>query len=166
MALPTIKHYSFLDYTATIKSSRGTGLSVKLGGSQSYLGKISVSQENNNITKITDVTGSTVYGYSNDHSGSVTFEISFAAEAFENLLAFVRQKYIEDPTNWKDATFAIDIYKAGNSTQPIVSCMGCMLKKRPDWEVTKDVGTRTYEFYVAQIEERAVFELEISSSTL
>lgn len=159
MATPQVKHYSLLDYIIVITTVSGQGLTVTLGGSQSYLGRVTVQREKANITKTTDVTGSTVYSFSNDHSGTVSLELSFVSTALDSLLKLIREKYLEQPTAWKDATFNIDITRSGSSSAPVVSLMGCMLSKYPDWEVSAEVGTRTYEFLVAQIEERTFDEI-------
>ena len=160
---PKVKHYSLLDYTATIKTAVGTTLTVTLGGAQSYLGKISVIQEAANITKNTDVSGSTVYSFSNNHSGTVTFELSFVAEALDQLIKFIKEKYVDEPSSWKDATFTIDITRAGASS-PAISCEGCMLTKRPDWETVAEAGMRPYEFVAAKITERSLEEQDLSST--
>lgn len=166
MASISVKHYSLLDYVATIKpTDPNLAIVAVLGGSQSYLGRITVEQDVDNITKTTDATGSTVYSFSNDLSGTISFEISFVAGAVETLLSFVKSRYNNNPNLWKEATFTIDITKAGEAGQPVISCMHCMLKKRPNWSVEKDVGMRTYEFFVARIEERTIEDLTMSTST-
>lgn len=165
MAAPTYSHYSLLDYTATIKLVKDTTnndaiFKVELGGSQSYMGSIKVSRDKENVTRTTDATGSTVYSFSNSHAGSVEFELSFVSTAMDALIKMVTTTYLNSPANWKNATFNIDIARAGYSSQPIISLMGCMLKKIPDWEVSGEPGMRPYEFEVAQIEERTITELQ------
>lgn len=160
---PKVKHYSLLDYTATIKTVVGTTLVATIGGAQSYLGRISVTQEAANITKNTDVSGSTVYSFSNNHSGTVAFELSFVAEAMDTLIGFIKERYVDEPSSWKDATFTIDITRAGSSS-PAISCEGCMLTKRPDWETLAEVGVRSYEFVAAKITERSLAEQDLSST--
>lgn len=154
------KYYSLLDYTFTITAvdadSNSTFASVTLGGTQGYLGGATIVGKTDNITQQSDATGGVIYEFSNDHTATITFELSFVATALDNLLKFIRESYVITSTgavdSWKKATFTIDVFKIG-LTGPIVSNMGCMLRRIPNWEVEATSGTRTYEFYVAKKEE-------------
>ena len=169
--MANVKTFSLLDHTVSFALSNKSNLffkeangtmsnSMSLNALGSFLGKISVTKDEPNITKTADATGGVVFSYSHNHSGKCEFEFSYVSEYVLKLLTALYDKYVGSnaPENWRKVMLDITISAKSSPTDPTVDtgivawCSGCYLEKMPDLEIGSDVGTRTFSFLVADVQ--------------
>jgi len=148
-----VKQYSLLDFSLSITFKKIT-YNIPVGGIGSYLGSIKISKATDNITKTVDATGSGIFAYSHDHSGTVDIEISQVSVDVAKIINNVMDYYqsVEDG-NWKKGLVGISIMKNGDK---IMDATDCMLLKMPDLELGAEVTTRTFSFAAIEIREHAI----------
>lgn len=146
-----VKKYSLLDYTVTLGID-GTSESISLGGKGSFLGSISVERDTPNITKTVDATGSGVYAFSADNSGTITFNLTYISNAANEIMNKLVGKYHATNVNaWKDnSSLTITIMK---DDRPVIVAKHCMFAGLDSLELGPEVPTRNYPFLAMEISE-------------
>lgn len=162
-----VKTYSLLDHTISFTFLDPTVVdfngkrSLELTTLGSFLGKVTVSKTEANVTMNADVTGGVVFNYSHNHSGKCEFEFSYVSEYTLKLLKALYDKYVgtDAPNNWRKAMVDIVISSKASPTAAdatgqgvVVSCSNCYLDKLPDLDLGAEVGTRTFTFLVADVQ--------------
>jgi len=149
----SVKQYSLLDFSLSI-TFKGSRYNIPIGGIGSYLGSIKVSKSTDNVTKTVDATGSGVYAYSHDHSGTVDIEISQVSEQVGTIIKKI-MNYYHSQTNgdWKKGIVGISLMKNGSK---VIDATDCMLTKMPDFEASAEPGTRVFIFASIEIREFAI----------
>jgi hypothetical protein len=151
----SVKQFSLLDYTLSIYAkstdgrTRGRSLNIPIGGSGKYLGSIKFTKSTDNVSKTVDATGAGVFGFTNDHSGTVDIEISQVSDAIKQILFRLANSYHNN--NWKNTMVDIVMFK-GSGTK-VIEATNCMLVRMPDLEVASEVATRTFSFVAMEIKE-------------
>lgn len=151
-----VKQYSLLDYSLSIYphgSNSENALNIPIGGLGRYLGSIKFSKSTENVSKTVDATGSGVFSYTNDHSGTVDIEISQVSEQISTIITQIAEKY-NDGTNYFGTNVLLDIVMSKNNT-PIIEATNCMLVKMPDLVIANEPATRTFSFLSMEIKEKA-----------
>lgn len=148
-----VKQYSLLDFSLSITFKKNR-YNIPIGGVGSYLGSIKVAKATDNITKTVDATGSGVFAYSHDHSGTVDIEISQVSNKVATIINRA-MKWYHSETNgdWKNGLLDIVIMKNGRK---VLDATSCMLTKMPDLEIGNEVAMRTFSFQAIEIREYAV----------
>lgn len=146
-------HYSLLDFTVNITST-DLGINLSIGGQKgSFFGGVTVAREKANISKNVDDTGSGVFNYSANNSGTLSLVLNQLSEQVNTIINNIASKY-HDPDNqaWKKATFGIEIFKAGID-KPVVSASFCMLEQVPELGIESEASNRTFVFLAMEISE-------------
>ena len=153
----SVKQYSLLDYTMTITSkSTGITYNIGIGGIGSYLGSITVAKSTDQITKTVDATGSGVFSYSHDHSGTIDIEVSQVSNTVNQIIENIMNYYYsETQGDYKKGLVDIEIFRNGVKA---VDATGCMLSKMPDLAIGSEVAMRTFSFLAIEIREHATGE--------
>jgi hypothetical protein len=149
-----MKQYSLLDYNISI-TAKTTGItySIPVGGIGSYLGSITVAKSTDQISKTVDATGSGVFSYSHDHSGTIDIEISQVSEKVGDIINKIMDYYHSETIgDWKKGLVDIEITKIGQS-KPVIDASDCMLVKMPDLAIGAEVAMRTFSFVAIEIRE-------------
>ena len=149
----SVKQYSLLDFSLSI-TFKNDRYNIPIGGIGSYLGSIKVSKATDNISKTVDATGSGVYAYSHDHSGTIDIEVSQVSDVVAKIIKKA-MNYYHSQTNgdWKKGLVGITIMKNGTK---VIDATDCMLTKMPDLELGAEVGMRTFSFASIEIREFAI----------
>lgn len=149
--MPT-KLYSLLDYSVSIQFKGQTNaIKIPLGGMGSYLGSISISKANANITKTVDATGSGIFSYSADNSGSITVELSYLSIKVQEIInRIISRYYSNNGTDWKKTLLDITISK---NNQVIIEATDAMLEGTPELSLSSEVGMRSFVFQCIEIKE-------------
>lgn len=149
--MPT-KLYSLLDYSVSIQFKGQTNaIKIPLGGMGSYLGSISISKENPNITKTVDATGSGIFSYSANNSGTITVELSYLSIKVQEIInRIISRYYSNNGTDWKKTLLDITISK---NNQVIIEATDAMLEGTPELSLSSEVGMRSFVFQCIEIKE-------------
>ena len=148
-----VKQYSLLDFSISITFKKKT-YNIPLGGFGSYLGNISISKNTDNISTTVDSTGSGVFSFSADNSGTIEIEITQVSDKISQIIQNMQNYYQSTVSgDWKNALVDITIHK---NAIPIIEATNCMLVKMPDWTAGPEVSTRTYSFSAIEIREMPV----------
>lgn len=147
-----VKLYSLLEFTVSVKfKNQPTAVNIPLGGYGSYLGSISISKEAPNITKNVDTTGSGIFSYSANNSGTITVELSFLSIKVQELINRIISRYYSvNGTDWKDTLLDITISK---NNQVVIEATDCMLEGTPELTLGSDVANRSFVFQAVEIKE-------------
>ena len=147
-----VKLYSLLEYTVSVKfKTQPNAINIPLGGMGSYLANISISKENPNIAKTVDATGSGIFSYSANNSGTLTVELSYLSIKVQELInRIVSRYYSVNGTDWKKTLLDITISK---NNQVIIEATDCMLEGLPELTLGAEVGNRTFVFQCIEIKE-------------
>jgi len=150
-----VKQYSLLDFSLSIDSKvDGITYNVPIGGIGSYLGSIKVAKSTDNVSKTVDATGSGIFAYTHDHSGTVDIEISQVSEKVGQIINKIIDYYhSETQGDWKKGLIDITISK--NNVAYLVAT-DCMLTKMPDLEMGAEAGMRTFSFASIEIKEKGL----------
>lgn len=149
--MPT-KLYSLLDYSVSIQFKGQTNaIKIPLGGMGSYLGSIGISKESANITKTVDATGSGIFSYSANNSGTITVELSYLSIKVQELInRIISRYYSNNGTDWKKTLLDITISK---NNQVIIEATDAMLEGTPELSLSAEVGMRSFVFQCIEIKE-------------
>lgn len=148
-----VKQYSLLDYAISIKSSDiiGGSIDIPIGGRGSYLGSVTVSRNTANITSEVDATGSGVFSFSADNSGTLTFNLSYVSDTAMTIINSIVSKYRDPDTQaWKTAMVDIVI---SNAQGPVITAKSCMLQGSEDLNLSPEVPRRDFVFLAMDIDE-------------
>jgi hypothetical protein len=146
------KLYSLLEYTVSVKfKSQTNAINIPLGGMGSYLGNIAIAKETPNITKNVDVTGSGIFSFSANNSGTITVELSYLSVKVQELInRIISRYYSTNGVDWK--TTLLDITISRNN-MVIVEATDCMLDGLPELTLGAEVGKRTFVFQCINVKE-------------
>ena len=146
------KFYSLLDYAVSIKfKNQSSAVNIPLGGVGSYLGSISISKETANITKTVDATGSGVFSYSANNSGTITVELNFLSIKVQELVNRIISRYFAANGNkWKETVLDITISK---NNEVVIEATDCMLEGAPELSLGAEVANRSFVFQCIEIKE-------------
>jgi hypothetical protein len=159
-----VKLYSLLEYTVSIKFKNvPNAVSIPLGGMGSYIGSIAFTKDAPNITKTVDTTGSGIFSFSANNSGTVTVEISYLSVKVQEMInRIIARYYSANGTDWKTTLLDITISK---NNETIIEATNCMLQGLPDLTLGAEVGMRTFVFQAIEIKEHtATTALEAAMS--
>lgn len=147
------KQFSLLDFSISI-TWKNVRYNLPMGGAGSYLGSISVTKSTDNITTTVDATGSGVFNFSADHSGTVEIELSQVSDKINEIINKMANYYHSQRAgDWKNALVDITISKNGVA---LVDATSCMLTKMPDLSIQPEVQNRTFTFSAIEIRELQV----------
>lgn len=147
-----VKLYSLLEYTVSVKfKSQPNAINIPLGGMGSYLGSISIAKENANIQKSVDVTGSGIFSYSANNSGTLTVELSYLSVKVQELINRIVSRYhATNGSDWKNTLLDITISK---NNRVILEATDCMLEGLPELTLGAEVAKRNFVFQCIEIKE-------------
>jgi len=149
----SVKQYSLLDFALSITFKKRE-YDIPVGGIGSYLGSIKVAKATDNISKTVDATGSGIFAYNHDHSGTIDIEISQVSTKVGEIINQVMEYYqSETEGKWKEALISIVIKKNGKK---VIDAPDCMLTKMPDLDISPEAGMRVFSFAAIKIREFAI----------
>jgi len=150
--MATTKLYSLLDYTVSIKfKGQPNAVNIPVGGMGSYLGSINVAKESPNITKTVDSTGSGIFSYSANNSGTLTVEISFLSIKVQELInRIISRYYAPNGTEWKKTLLDITISR---NNRVVIEATDAMLEGAPELVLGPEVANRSFVFQCIEIKE-------------
>lgn len=147
-----VKLYSLLEYTVSVKfKKQSNAVNIPLGGMGSYLGSITTSKEKPNIQKTVDDTGSGIFSYSANNSGTLTVELSYLSVKVQELInRIVSRYYAVNGTEWKQTLLDITISK---NNEVVVEATDCMLEGLPELQIGPEAAKRSFVFQCIEIKE-------------
>lgn len=146
------KLYSLLEYSVSVQfKNQANAVNIPMGGMGSYLGSISVTKDAPNITKTVDATGSGIFSYSANNSGTITVELNFLSVKVQELInRIISRYYSTNGTEWKKTLLDITISK---NNQVVLEATDCMLEGTPELNLSADVPNRSFVFQCIEIKE-------------
>lgn len=150
--MANVKLYSLLEYSVSIKfKNQQNAVDIPLGGMGSYLGSISISKDGANITKTVDATGSGIYSFSANNSGTIAVELSYLSVKVQEILnRIISRYYSTNGTDWKQTLLDITISKAN---QVVIEATDCMLEGAPELTIGPEAAQRSFTFLAIEIKE-------------
>lgn len=147
-----VKLYSLLDYSVSVKfKNQANAVNIPIGGMGSYLGSLVIAKENPNISKTVDVTGSGVFSYSANNSGTLTVELNFLSIKVQEIInRIIARYYSPNGTEWKNTLLDITISK---NNVVVIEATDCMLEGAPELNLSAEVANRTFVFQCIEIKE-------------
>lgn len=147
-----VKLYSLLEFSVSVKfKNQPNAVNIPLGGMGSYLGSISISKDAPNITKTVDATGSGIFSFSANNSGTITVELSYLSVKVQELInRIISRYYSSNGTDWKQTLLDITISK-GNEV--IIEATDCMLEGTPELGIQPEAAMRSFVFQAITIKE-------------
>lgn len=147
-----VKLYSLLEYSVSVKfKNQANAVNIPLGGMGSYLGSISISKDSPNITKTVDATGSGIFSFSANNSGTITVELSYLSIKVQELLnRIISRYYASNGLEWKKTLLDIVITK---NNEAVIEATDCMLEGTPELSIGPEAAMRSFVFQAITIKE-------------
>lgn len=148
----SVKLYSLLEYTVSVQfKDQANAVNIPLGGMGSYVGSIAIAKESANITKTVDATGSGLFSFSANNSGTLTVELSYLSIKVQELInRIVSRYYAANGVDWKTTLLDITISK---NNQVIIEATDCMLDGLPELTLSAEAARRSFVFQCIEIKE-------------
>lgn len=143
--------YSLVDYVLTIsipqKLRTALGITtISVGGEGSYLDNFNIEQRNDTWETTGDNTGSWIHTKSYNRVGDASLTLNMLSEQVTQLTRLFNIYFSSEQL---DEGVTITLSDASSNT--VVTCIDCYVKKIPGLSIQASPGTRTWQFTCGQI---------------